>query len=58
MWHRPKGMPLWHAFAGAACDVPVAMELQGEAIGFAAAGLDYFTTSEGASPPLYLYTRG
>jgi hypothetical protein len=58
MWHRPAGMPLWQAFAGNYCAAPLAMEMQGEAIGFAGAGVDYFTTSEGESPPLYRYVRG
>ena len=43
---------------GVGCDVSVPMEMQGEAIAFAAAGLDYYTTSEGAKPPLYRFTRG
>ncbi len=58
MWHRPSGVPLWQAFAGSFCVAPLAMEMQGEAIGFAGAGLDYFTTSEGETPPLYRYVRG
>ncbi|HEY0139053.1 MAG TPA: PKD domain-containing protein [Nannocystis sp.] len=58
MWHRAAGTALHKAFAGAGCEVPVAMEMQGEAIGFAAQGLDYYTTSEGAQPPLYRFTRG
>ncbi|MBL8974856.1 MAG: PKD domain-containing protein [Myxococcales bacterium] len=58
MWHRPSGAPLWQAFAGKFCTPPLAMEMQGEAIGFAGAGIDYFTTSEGVSPPLYHYVRG
>jgi len=58
MWHRPSGAPLWQAFAGNFCTAPLAMEMQGEAIGFADAGIDYFTTSEGVSPPLYRYVRG
>lgn len=58
MWQRLPGMPLWQAFVGEFCSVPLAMEMQGEAIGFAGAGIDYFTTSEGESPPLYRYVRG
>lgn len=58
MWHRAAGTALHEAFTGAGCEVPVAMEMQGEAIGFAAQGLDYYTTSEGAQPPLYRFTRG
>lgn len=58
MWHRAAGTPLHQAFTGAGCDVSVPMEMQGEAIAFAAAGLDYYTTSEGAKPPLYRFSRG
>lgn len=58
MWHRAPGVPLWMAFAGEYCVAPLAMEMQGEAIGFAGAGIDYFTTSEGETPPLYRYVRG
>ena len=58
MWHRAAGTPLHEAFTGAGCDVAVPMEMQGEAIAFAAAGLDYYTTSEGAKPPLYRFSRG
>lgn len=58
MWHRTEGTPLWQAFTGPACEVPVVMELQGEAIAFAGMGIDYLTTSEGEMPPLYRYVRG
>ncbi len=58
MWHRGTGMALHEALAGAGCNVNVAMEKQGEAISFAAQGVDYFTTSEGEAPPLYRYARG
>ena len=58
MWRREPGTPMWQAFMGEACDVPVVMEMQGEAVTFAGAGLDYFTTSEGEAPLMYRYTRG
>jgi PKD repeat protein len=57
MWARPAEGPLWHAFMGEPCEVPVAMEMQGEAVAFAAEGLDYFTLSEGAARPLYRFAR-
>ena len=57
MWPRPPGMPLWKALVGGGCPVPLAVEPQGEAIAFAATGLDYFTTSEGATPALQRYLR-
>ena len=40
MWHRAAGTAMHEAFAGPGCEVPVAMEMQGEAIGFAAQGLE------------------
>jgi PKD repeat protein len=55
MWRRAQGVPLWQAFAEPPCTVPLAMEVQGEAIGFAAEGLAYYTVSEGETPPLYMY---
>ena len=57
MWPRAPAASLAQAFTGAGCPVPVVMEIQGEAIAFAAVGLDYFTTSEGATPTLYRYAR-
>lgn len=58
MWRRQPGTPMWQAFNEKACDVPVVMEIQGEAVTFAGTGLDYFTASEGETPPLYRYVRG
>ena len=57
MWPRPADAPLWQAFVGGGCPVPLAVEPQGEAIAFAATGLDYFTTTEGATPALQRYVR-
>lgn len=57
MWPRAPGSALSDAFAGPGCPVPVVMEIQGEAIAFAADGLDYLTTSEGVAPTLYRYAR-
>lgn len=56
MWLRPSGMPLWQAFSSQPCTVPLVMEMQGEAIGFAAEGLTYYTVSEGETPPLYRFS--
>jgi PKD repeat protein len=58
MWRRQPGTSMWQAFQEKACDVPVVMEMQGEAVTFAGSGLDYFTASEGETPPLYRYVRG
>ena len=57
MWPRAKGAPLWQALVGGGCPVPLVVEPQGEAIAFAATGLDYFTTTEGATPALQRYMR-
>ena len=58
MWHRPAGTPLHAALVGPGCEVPLMMEMQGEAISFAGEGMDYYSTSEGVRPPLYWYRRG
>jgi PKD repeat protein len=55
MWSRPKGMPLAQAFMSTPCTVPLAMEIQGEAIAFASEGLTYYTVSEGETPPLFRF---
>jgi PKD repeat protein len=55
MWSRPQGMPLAQAFLSTPCTVPLAMEIQGEAIAFAAEGLTYYTVSEGETPPLFRF---
>lgn len=55
MWLRPQGLPLAQAFMSTPCTVPLAMEIQGEAIAFAAEGLTYYTVSEGETPPLFRF---
>lgn len=55
MWSRPQGMPLAQAFMSTPCTVPLAMEIQGEAIAFAAEGQAYYTVSEGETPPLFTF---
>lgn len=55
MWSRPLGMSLGDAFASTPCTVPLAMEIQGEAIAFAAEGITYYTVSEGDTPPLFRF---
>ncbi len=57
MWPRTLGTPLWSAFVGPGCTVPLQSEKQGEAITFTAQGLAYVTTSEGEYPPLWRYER-
>ena len=58
LWTRPAGSSVEEALAGGPCRGPLAVEPQGEAIGFAPGGLGYYTISEGAEPPLYLVKSG
>jgi hypothetical protein len=60
LWTRLPGETVAQALARPPCDVPLAPELQGEAIAFAADGSAYYTTSEqaGLGPqPLNRYAR-
>jgi hypothetical protein len=56
-WSRATGTNLWEAFSGTACEAPLAVEPQGEAIAFAADGLGYFTVSERTYQPVYFYEQ-
>lgn len=55
-WSWDTTSSLATVFAQAGCPVPAAPEPQGEAIGFAADGLSYYTVSEGSNQPVYQYT--
>ncbi len=57
VWQRPKDAPLWRAFDGDECSVPLIFEQQGEAICFDANGSGYFTTSEHKHQPIYYFPR-
>jgi hypothetical protein len=57
LWQRAEGQRLRDVFRSRACPVPVAAEVQGEAIGFSADGRSYYTVSEGRHPTVYHYTR-
>jgi hypothetical protein len=57
LWRRPSGMSVAQAFQGEPCVIPIESEQQGEAIGFAADGSGYFTTSEFADQPIYFYAK-
>jgi hypothetical protein len=57
LWMRPKEGPLWGAFAGPECSVPIIVESQGEAIGFDANGTGYYTTSENRRQPIYYFEK-
>ena len=55
VWARSEGASLADALSGVPCEVPSAIEPQGEAIAFDPSGDGYFTVSEGADPPLYRF---
>jgi hypothetical protein len=57
LWIRPRGATIGEALATAPCVAPLADEPQGEAIGFSANGLGYFTVSEGSAQPIYFFER-
>ena len=53
---RTRGTEVEAALAGKPCSGKAAIEQQGEAIGFTRDGRGYVTASEGAHPPLHLFT--
>jgi hypothetical protein len=55
MWTRSSEGDWWSLLAMSGCPATLAIEQQGEAIGFSADGLGYFTISEGVQPFLYSY---
>ena len=55
IWTRSPSGNWWTSLALPGCAASLAMEPQGEAIGFRADGGGYFTVSEGVQPPLHLY---
>ena len=57
LWSRPPGGSLADAFNSPAATVPLMGEPQGEAIGFDAMGLGYYTTSEGVNQPIYYFAQ-
>ena len=57
VWSRPPGTNLWDAFNGTAYNAPLVSEPQGEAVGYDANGMGYYTTSEGTGRPIYYFTR-
>lgn len=57
MWRRGGDESVADALAGDPCPVPLQFERQGEAIGWDAAGDAYFSTTEGARPPILRYGR-
>lgn len=57
LWRRLPGTTIAEALATEPCRIPLGLELQGEALGFAADGSGYFTVSEGSTVPIYFYAR-
>lgn len=57
LWQRGEGQALHEVFASPACVVPLARELQGEAIGFSPDGQSYYTIAEGRHPTIFRYSR-
>lgn len=57
LWERPENSSVAQALSTRPCEVPLAVEQQGEAIGFAPDGSGYFTVSEGSSQPIYFFER-
>jgi hypothetical protein len=55
-FRTPLGTPLSQAFAATPVTVPAGSERQGEAVGYRPDGRGYYTTSEGAMPPLHRVT--
>jgi hypothetical protein len=57
LWVRPKTEPMWKAFEGSECAIPIIPEQQGEAICFDSKGTGYYTTSEHRHQPIYYFGR-
>ena len=57
LWRRPKGLSVGDALMMPPCPLPLANEPQGEAVGYAADGAGYYTTSEGQAATLSYYPR-
>lgn len=57
LWRRGADDTVAEALARPPCAVPLELEKQGEAIGWDATGAAYYSTTEGARPPIMRYTR-
>lgn len=57
LWRRAEGASVADALATAPCPIPLAVENQGEALGFAADDSGYYTLSEGAQVELHFCAR-
>ena len=58
VWQLEDDMELWQAFASEPCEAPAAIEPQGEALAFDAAGAGFYTASEGEHVPVYYTGSG
>lgn len=54
-WKRTGNEPIWQTMQKPPKNLPYQEEKMGEAIGFAADGKGYYTTSEGVFSPIYYY---
>ena len=54
-WSRDTGDDLGAVFADSGEQVPLKLEMQGEAIGFSSGDRSYFSVSEGTYPPIHYY---
>jgi len=57
VWIRASGAAIGDALQSPPCEIPLANEPQGEAIGFAPNGQGYYTVSEGLSQPIRFFER-
>lgn len=57
LWRRAPGATVAEALSGMPCPLPLSLEIQGEALGFAADSSGYYTVSEGAMQPIHFYAR-
>lgn len=55
-WYRAPGTPLWEAFDGDPCPLPLRSEPQGETFAWSPDGEQYATVSEDSSQPIYLFS--
>jgi hypothetical protein len=55
LWKRDKGMTIYETLRRPYTEVPLYLELQGEAVCWDANGTGYFTVSEGGYQPIYYF---
>lgn len=57
LWRRTPGMTVADALATEPCPIPVTDQGMGEALGFSADGVGYFTVPEGRMVGIYFFSR-